>query len=519
MSHVRSNKSKQPAESKTQDVFAKRRKKLLDQFKNNQLIIIPAHAVSQRNRDVEYLYHQDSNFYYLTGFNEPESIAVLAPGRKEGEYILFNRPKDPEKETWTGKHAGLEGAISEYGADQAFPISEFKKRLSELLKKRTTIFYTIKDKRDLDKDIEKTILNIKPNGLTKIKYDDISATLAEMRLIKDDEEIALIKKSIDISKKGHLAAMQNCRPGMYEYQLEAKLMHEFLDNGSQALSYPNIVASGENSCTLHYEENNKQIKEGDLVLIDAGAEYHNYSSDITRTFPANGKFTKEQRAIYDLVLKAQQEAIKCTAPGITWTDIETVVATTLTQGLIDLGILKGDLETLFNEQAYKPFYMHGSGHWMGLDVHDVGEYDIPFEVGMIHTIEPGIYIKPSPDVDKRWHNIGVRIEDDILITKDGCEVLSRALPSKAEEIEALMSKSRADNDFDGKSSTAKSLATLKRLDPIVIDINKNKIKEESENAKSINRKPRLFKQPHKTTPAPDQHEPIATRLRSRNVTL
>lgn len=440
MSYSRLKKSNKTNEAKHQDVFAKRRKKLLEKFGNNQIIIIPAHPVSQRNRDVEYLFHQDGNFYYLTGFNEQESIAVLAPGRKEGEYILFNRPTDPEKETWTGKRAGQEGAKKQYHADQTFPINDFAKVLPGLLKNRTTVYYPIKDKRDLDKSIEKIILKSKPKINHKLQYKDICDTLAEMRLIKDEEEIALIKKSIEISKKGHLEAIKHCHPGLYEYQLEAKLMHEFLDNGAQGLSYPNIVASGENSCILHYEENDKKINDGDLVLIDAGAEYQHYSSDITRTFPANGKFTKEQRAIYDLVLKAQEDAIQAIAPGITWDDIEGVVCRTLTEGLIELGILKGDLETLLENGACRQFYMHGAGHWMGLDVHDVGANDIPFEAGMIHTVEPGLYIKPSADVDMCWHNIGVRIEDDILITKEGCEVLSRSIPKKAEEIEALMAK-------------------------------------------------------------------------------
>lgn len=451
MSYTRVAKRIHPQKNIT-NVFESRRQKLLNSIDKDQIIIIPAHAVAQRNGDIEYHYHQESNFFYLTGFNEPDALLVLSPGRKEGEFILFNRPKDPKLETWTGKRAGIEGACEKYGADQAFSIEEFEKIFPKLIKGKKTLLHPMSDKANINKKIDDFLKTFSD----KFAHQDISEKLAEMRLIKDKEEIALIRKAVQISEKGHLAAMKQCKPGMYEYQVEAKLMHEFLYHGSRAVSYSNIVASGENSCTLHYDENNRQIKDGDLVLIDAGAEYSNYSSDITRTFPANGKFSKEQRAIYDLVLKAQEAAIKHVKPGVNWDEIEEIVCVTLTHGLIQLGILKGDLKQLVIDQACREFYMHSAGHWMGLDVHDVGKNNVSFKPGMIHTLEPGLYIKPSPHVDKRWHNIGVRIEDDILVTKNGCEVLSAALPKKAADIEAIMAGAKLNHEekHNKKSSYA-----------------------------------------------------------------
>lgn len=536
-------------EAKNQDdfkkeVYAKRRQKLLKNIDSNSIVILSAHPISHRNGDVEYKFRQDSNFYYLTGFKEPESVAVFAPGREQGEFILFNRSKDPKKEIWTGKRAGQEDAIKTYGADESYPINEFAAQLPLLLKNRTLVHYPINDK-NKDKEIEKVILNAIKKGKKKSKITaaDISHTINEMRQIKDDEEIALIKKSVAISEKAHLNAMKRCKPGLYEYQLEAELMHTFLDNKALGVSYPNIVASGENSCTLHYDENEKQIKEGELILIDAGGEYENYSSDITRTLPANGKFNKEQRAIYELVLKAQEAGIKAITPDSNWGEVEAIVCIVLTEGLINLGLLKGDPEKLVRNGACKRFYMHSSGHWMGLDVHDLHDdnelQDVSFKPGMVMTMEPGIYIKPSDNIDKRWHNIGVRIEDDILVTKNGCEVLSRRLPKTVAEIEAIMAEAQSKKVVEEKtplsnttSSTAKSFVMLstKKLNPVGKE-SKNDMEQAAEILFSM-------KHPEKSKPLPEKHtlfkssspqnkseaakmndEPIIRRLRPRKIAL
>lgn len=492
-------------EVKADNTHAERRQKLLETLDAKSIVILSSNPIAHRNGDIEYAYRQDSNFFYLTGFNEPESIAVFSPGRKEGEFILFNRPRDPEKETWTGKRAGQEGACELIGADESHPIEDFKKILPQLLKDRTEVFFPINDAHK-NKDVIDTIKSAIKNSKSKkaIKLSDIEPALSEMRQIKDASEIAHIKKAIEISEKAHLKAMQRCKPGLYEYQLEAELMHEFLDNGAQALAYPNIVASGENSCTLHYEENNRQIKNGDLVLIDAGAEYKNYSADITRTFPANGKFTKEQRAIYELVLEAQEAGIKAVAPGSDWTQPEAAVDIVLTKGLLDLGILEGDLEELLEQNASKKYYMHGAGHWMGLDVHDSGPYTedenapVTFKPGMTLTMEPGIYIKPSPDIDKRWHNIGIRIEDDVLVTQDGCEVLSRHLPKKPDEIEAIMAGSKNERVVINYDATVKKASEKA---------------PEKEHKKASN--VRFFAKPTSTPEPTVEAEPILRRLRPR----
>ncbi len=430
--------------------YAKRRKELMQKVGPNGIVILPAAPEAPRNGDAFYAYRQNSDFYYLTGFEEPEAVLVLAPKRKEGEFILFNRVRDRAREIWDGPRAGQEGAVKDFLADESFPYSELENVLPELLAGRESIHYTLGKNRDFDK----TILNCLNNVRAKIRagaqsptsFVDIGPSLHEMRLFKSAAEAEVMQKAVDITTKAHARAMQVCKPGMYEYQLEAELMYEFQRHGARSAAYNSIVGAGRNSCILHYVNNNHKIADGDLVLIDAGCEYQNYASDITRTFPANGRFSAEQRAIYELVLESQMAAIKAVKPGAAWTAPQTVIVKIITQGLIDLGILKGNLDDLIENEAYFPFYMHRSGHWLGLDVHDVGRYRVDnkwrtMQPGMVLTVEPGIYISADiPGVHKRWHNIGVRIEDDVMVTEGGRHNFSQNIPKSIADVEALMGK-------------------------------------------------------------------------------
>jgi Xaa-Pro aminopeptidase len=384
----------------------------------------------------------------LTGFSEPEAFVVLAPGRKEGEYILFNRARDRDREIWDGPRAGQQGARKTFLADQSFPVDEFEIMLPTLLAGREAIHYPLGLNRQFDKTIMQGVNRVRAQvrgGVeSPVAFFDIAPSIHEMRIIKSADEIALMRQAAIISASAHLQAMFICEPGMYEYQLEAELMYQFVRNGARSPAYTSIVGSGRNSCILHYIANDKKIQNGDMVLIDAGCEYQNYASDITRTFPANGKFSGEQRAIYDLVLESQLAAIKTVKPGASWMAPQEAIVKILTEGLIDLGILKGRRDSLIEQQAYLPFYMHRSGHFLGLDVHDCGRYRVnnkwrKFEAGMALTVEPGIYISADiPGVAKRWHNIGVRIEDDVVVTARGNDVLSKDVLKAADDIEAIM---------------------------------------------------------------------------------
>ncbi|MES2216882.1 MAG: Xaa-Pro aminopeptidase [Pseudomonadota bacterium] len=430
--------------------FAKRRKQLMQQIGPHGIVILSSAPTARRNGDADYAYRQHSDFYYLTGFEEPEAVAILAPKRKGGEFILFNRPHDKHHEIWDGKRAGQDGARKKFGADLSFPIAEFEKKLSEVLEGRETIHHGF----GLDKNLDKTILKavnkvrgkIRAGHKAPISFIDIVGTIHEMRLIKSPMEISLMRRAAEISAQAHTRAMLYCRPGMYEYELEAEIMHEFQRNGARYAAYIPIVGSGANACTLHYIENNQIIKKGDLVLVDAGAEYQHYAADITRTFPASGRFSPEQRAIYEIVLESQLAGIKAIKVGASWPSVQAAIVRVITAGLVELGILKGKVSALIKKNAYDPFYMHSSGHWLGLDVHDAGRYKIQnkwrtFAPGMVLTVEPGIYIPADlPGVKKRWHNIGVRIEDDVLVTSKGPDVLSDAVPKKINEIEVLMAK-------------------------------------------------------------------------------
>lgn len=428
--------------------YAERRKRVIHYIGSKGIVIIPSSPLVRRNGDYDYPYRQNSDFYYLTGFEEPEAVLILAPGREQGEYILFNRVRDRDEEIWTGYRAGQEGAVTRFGADQAFPIQKLSEELPKLLEGYEQIYHSL----GMDKQFDEFLMNIlnkirgkiRSGTQSPIAFMDIAYFLHEMRLIKSPAEIEVMRRAADISASAHIHAMQKCKPGMYEYELEAELMYEFQRSGARFPAYTSIVGGGENSCILHYNDNNKLIEKDQIVLIDAGCEYQNYASDITRTFPANGRFSPEQKAIYDIVLEAQLAGIAAVFPGGLWSEPQDAIVKIITAGLIDLGILKGSLDELIETEAYTAFYMHRSGHWLGLDVHDVGRYKVngkwrPFESGMVLTVEPGIYIsKDHSNVDKRWHNIGVRIEDDVLVTDHGHEILSKSVPKSTQEIESLM---------------------------------------------------------------------------------
>jgi Xaa-Pro aminopeptidase len=423
------------------------------QMEPNSIALIPAAPPRFRNADTEYLYRQNSDFYYLTGLDEPRALLALIPGRRHGESVLFCQEKDKLKELWDGILLGPDAALTELGVDDAYPISDIDDILPGLIEGRDRVYYAMgKDDQfdDTVMDWVKTIrskakLGAHPPG----EFLVLDHILHELRLIKSSAEIKLMEQAAKISAEGHRRAMAYCQPGVYEYELEAELLYAFTRNGSRAPAYSSIVASGDNACILHYNTNNAEIKEGDLILIDAGCEYEHYASDITRTFPATGKFTPEQKAIYEIVLKAQEAAIEAVQPGAQWDAPHHASVKVITQGLVKLGLLKGRPAQLIKSEAYKDFYMHRVGHWIGMDVHDVGDYKIDdtwreLEPGMVTTIEPGIYIAPdNTKVAKKWRGIGVRIEDDVLVTKAGYRILSKGIPKTVEEIETFMAESAA----------------------------------------------------------------------------
>jgi len=413
----------------------------------DSIAVLSSAPVQQRNSDVDYAYRQDSDFFYLTGFNEPESIAVLVPGRKQAEYILFLRDRDPERETWDGKRAGTAGATREYGADDAFPIADIDEILPGLMENRARVYYPMGAYEDFDRHMRGWV-----NGLRRqaklgkhppYEFVALQHVLHDMRLYKSRAELGLMRKSARIASRAHVRAMKRTRPGVNEYEIMAELLHEFRLSNADT-SYHPIVGGGANSCILHYHENNQTLRDGDLLLVDAGCEYECYASDITRTWPVNGRYTPEQRAVYEVVLAANVAAIEKVKPGNQWNEPHEAAVRVVTQGLVKLGLLKGRVPRLIKEEAYKKFFMHRTGHWLGMDVHDVGDYKVGeewrvLEPGMVMTIEPGIYIAPGTrGVPKRFQGIGVRIEDDVAVTRDGSDVLTRRAPKDPDEIEALM---------------------------------------------------------------------------------
>lgn len=434
--------------------YARRRKALMAQMVPNSIAILPAAAVAVRNRDVEHVYRQDSDFQYLSGFPEPEAVIALIPGREHGEYVLFCRERNPERELWDGLRAGQEGAVRDFGADDAFPISDIDDILPGLIEGRDRVYSSIGSHPEFDRHLMDWINSIRSKARLGAQppneFEALDHLLHDMRLYKSAAEIKVMRRAADISARAHVRAMQACRAGLHEYSLEAELDYEFRKGGAKMPAYGSIVAAGRNACILHYQQNDAVLRDGDLVLIDAGCEIECYASDITRTFPVSGRFSPEQKAIYELVLEAQQAAFAAIGPDKHWNQAHEATVQVITQGLVRLGLLKGEVDELIARDAHRAFYMHRAGHWLGLDVHDVGEYKVGgewrvLEPGMTLTVEPGIYIAPDNlSVAKKWRGIGVRIEDDVVVTKKGCEILTEAVPKSVADIEALMATARAE---------------------------------------------------------------------------
>ena len=434
--------------------FARRRRRLMEMMEAPGVAVVPTASVSSRNRDVEYPFRPDSDFLYLCGFEEPEAVAVLIPEREQGEFVLFCRERDEEKERWDGSRAGLEGACLAFGADDAFPIADIDDILPGLLENRSTVYYSMGFDPGFDHWMIGWLAQARAqSGSRNRPPADLVALdriLHDMRLVKSKAELRVMREAADISADAHRRAMARCRPGMYEYQVEAELLYEFTRRGSRSAAYPSIVAGGENACVLHYVRNGDRLKDGDLLLVDAGAEYDYYAADITRTFPVGGRFSPEQRAIYELVLAAQEAAIDQVRPGNTCNDPHHAAVEVIARGLLDLGLLKGRPRAVIEKERYRKFFFHRTGHWLGMDVHDVGDYKVEgewrvLEPGMVTTIEPGIYIRSGErNVPRKWWGIGVRIEDDVLVTRDAPEVLTAAAPKRVDELEALVGSALAD---------------------------------------------------------------------------
>ena len=409
--------------------------------------IIPAAREATRSNDTNYRFRQDSDFFYLTGFEEPEAIAVIKPGETH-EYALFVRPRDPEREIWDGRRAGVEGAMSDFGAQAALPIDEFDAKLPEILDDAEILYYRLGVNRELDDKIISEIgrmraVNRKPVHPPQTIIDP-GTIVHELRVIKSSEELEIMQTAADIAAEAHCEAMKAARPGMREYEVEALIEHIFRRHGAAAPAYTSIVGAGANATVLHYINNDGELRDGELLLVDAGAEYKGYASDITRTFPINGRYSKPQREIYDLVLKAQMSCVDMVRPGVTHEQLKQHSIEVLTEGMVELGLLQGEPEQLIKDKKYEKFYMHGLGHMIGIDVHDVGRYyygkeSRALEPGVVMTVEPGIYVAPdTKDVPEQYLGIGVRIEDDVLCTNNGPRVLTNKVPKQAEEIEALM---------------------------------------------------------------------------------
>lgn len=426
--------------------FARRRKQLMDMVGPGGIAILPSAPVRLRSRDVEYRYRQDSDFYYLSGFDEPDAVIALVPERDKGEFVLFCRDRDPDKELWDGRRAGPDGVMRDFAADDAFPIDDIDDILPGIMESCSRVYYTMGQYSDFDTRVTEWINSLRSRlsrGVhTPHEYVALDHLLHDMRLYKSRAEISAMRKSAKVAVNAHKAAMRVAQPGMYEYEVEAEFANEFRRNDAW-MSYSPIVGSGANACTLHYIENRDQLVDGELLLIDAGCELDYYASDITRTFPINGTFSPEQRAVYEIVYEAQLAAIEKTRKGNHWNEPHDAAVKVITKGLKDLGLLKGSVPKLIKDGAYRQFFMHRTGHWLGIDVHDVGDYKVGdewriLESGMVTTVEPGIYIPASNKVAKRWRNIGVRIEDDVAVTSNGPDVLSKGLAKDPDQVEALV---------------------------------------------------------------------------------
>ncbi len=438
--------------SVTKKELARRRRQLMGLMEANSIAILPAAREKVRSRDTHYHFRQDSDFFYLSGFVEPDAVLVLLPGRSHGEYVLFCREKDPIKEAWDGCRAGPEGACEKFGADDAFPIDDIDDILPGLLEGRERVYYSLGKDAEFDRHLMEWVNVLR--GRSEVgahppgEFLDLDHHLHDMRLFKSAAEQKVMQEAADITSRAHIRAMQSCKPGLIESQLEAEILHEFAMGGARHAAYTTIVGGGKNALIFHYIDNSSPLRNGDLVLIDAGCEYQGYASDVTRTFPVNGRFSPSQKAIYELVLAMQTAALTAIAPGRHWNEPHQVSVRVATIGMVALGLLEGEVDDLIQSGAYQRYYMHRIGHWIGLDVHDVGDYKVGdewrvLEPGMAMTVEPGLYI-PADDerVAKKWRGIGVRIEDDVIVSKTGYHMLSSA-PKTVAEIETLMQEDEA----------------------------------------------------------------------------
>jgi Xaa-Pro aminopeptidase len=431
--------------------YTRRRKQLMRIIGRDAICIVPAAPERLRNNDSHYPYRQDSDFHYLTGFGEPEAVLALIPGRSHGEVILFCRERDPEREAWDGPRAGAEGAVRDFGMDDAFPIADIDDILPGMIEGRSRVYYHFG--RDAEFDVKligwvnHVRSQVKRGARAPHEFVALGHVLHDLRLYKTRDELRVMRKAAKIAADAHVRAMRSVRPGMNEHEIEADVLHTFRKQGAVA-SYEPIVGGGANGCVLHYRANNATLKDGDLLLVDAGAEYQCYASDITRTFPVSGRYSPQQRALYDIVLAAQRAAIAEVRPGRPFDAYHDAAVRTITGGLVKLGLLKGSVEKNLREHTYRRFYMHKTGHWLGLDVHDVGDYRIDgefreLEAGMVVTVEPGIYIAPdAKGVAAKWRGIGIRIEDDVVVTRGEPEVITAAVPADPDEIEQLMASAR-----------------------------------------------------------------------------
>jgi Xaa-Pro aminopeptidase len=434
----------------TKSEFSERRQRFMAAAGSGAAIFASA-PVAVRNNDVEHEYRQDSDLYYLTGFDERDSVLILTTEHAEHRTVLFVRPRDKERETWDGPRAGLEGAQAEFGADAAFPISELAKRLPEYLKDVHRLHYRLGFDRGFDQLVLDAIADVRKKARVGIspprEIVDPSVVVHEMRMRKSAGEIEVMRKAASITAEAHAAAMQLARPGCYEYEVEAEILRVFRARGAERAAYGCIVGSGPNATILHHRRNDRRMQEGDLLLIDAGAEYGYYACDVTRTFPVSGRFSEAQRALYQVVVDAQQAAIDAVRPGVTVPYVHGAALEVLVQGLVDLGILEGTAAEAIEAETYKPYYMHRTSHWLGMDVHDVGDYHVqkrprPLEPGFVLTVEPGVYIAAGSPCDPKWHGIGIRIEDDVLVTEVGRRVLTEDIPKSATELEQLLASRR-----------------------------------------------------------------------------
>jgi Xaa-Pro aminopeptidase len=444
--------------------YKRRRRQLMQTIGRDAIAIVAAAPEKIRNNDAHYPYRQDSDFHYLTGFGEPDAVLVLVPGREQGAEILFCRDRDPERERWDGPRLGVEGAERELGIDHAFPIDDIDDILPGLLEDRSRVYYHLGREPDFDLRlmawINRVRARVRLGARPPHEVVALGHVLHEMRLIKSRSEIRLMQRAAKIAAAAHLRAMGAARPGLTEAAIEAELLYAFRSTEAVA-AYEPIVAAGANACVLHYRAKNAELRDGDLLLIDAGAEFDCYASDITRTFPINGRYTPEQRVLYDLVLEAQLAAIDAVRPGNSWIAPHEAAVRVLTRGLVRIGLLEGSVEANLREHAYRRFYMHKTGHWLGLDVHDVGDYRIDgeyreLEPGMVLTIEPGLYIDPAEkSVDRRFRGIGIRIEDDVVVTRNGPLVLSADVPKDPDRIEQLIAIARSKAPAAGGASRAR----------------------------------------------------------------